>query len=63
MDSGRAGNASPPNLHHHKGSLDPTNLSWLGEAGDTLQRGFNDPGETQVLLPLPFFCLYNILKE
>jgi len=54
MDSGRAGNASPPNLHHHKGSLDPINLSWLGEAGDTLQKGFNDPGETQVLLPLPF---------
>jgi hypothetical protein len=30
---------------------DPINLSWLGEAGNTLQKGFSDPGENQVLLP------------
>jgi hypothetical protein len=33
--------------------LDPTNLSGLGEAGNTLQKGFYHPGEDQVLLPLP----------
>jgi len=26
-------------------SPDPINLSWLGEAGNTLQKGFYDPGE------------------
>jgi hypothetical protein len=36
-------------------------LSGLGEAGNTLQKGFNDPGVNQVLLPfllngiIPFF--------
>jgi hypothetical protein len=52
-----------------KGSLDPINLSGLGEAGNTLQKGFNDPGVNQVLLPhllngiVPFSYPYGTLKE
>jgi hypothetical protein len=41
----KTGNASQPNLHRDQGSPDPINLSWLGEAGNTLQKGFYDPGE------------------
>lgn len=30
----------------------PINLSWLWETGDRLKKGFNDPVENHVLLPL-----------
>jgi hypothetical protein len=33
-------------------ALSPINLSWLWETGDTLKKGFNDPVENLVLLPL-----------
>lgn len=47
-----AGMPPKPNLNRDEGLRGPTNLSWIRETGNTLQKRFSDPGETHVLLPL-----------